>query len=130
VIYHGNTLGHLTNRIAGWVRSRLGEKALMDRQERAARLVEEAIELAQAEGVPEIRIVNVARRVYDRPVGEVEQEIGGIGVCLLAYCHASGFNFVTLTDREVTRIEKVPVEVSRAKHNAKVRAGTAMKLDE
>ncbi len=116
---------YLTNRIAAWVRSRLGTEVLMDRQERAARLVEEAIELAQAEGVPEIRVVNIARRAYERPVGEVEQEVGGIGVCILAYCYAADLDFLALTDREVKRIEKVPAEVSLAKHNAKAKAGTA-----
>lgn len=117
---------YLTNRIAAWVRSRLGTAVLMDREERAARLVEEAIELAQAEGMARSDVVKITNRVFDREVGEVTQEVGGIGVCLLAYCHAADLDFVMLTKREVDRIEKVPAEVTQAKHDAKVKAGTAM----
>lgn len=117
---------YLSNRVGAWVRSRLGTAVLMDRRERAARLVEEAIELAQAEGVSEVSIRNIAKRVYSREVGEVKQEVGGVGVCLLAYCYATDLDFVALTKREVDRIEKVPMEKTQEKHDAKVKAGTAM----
>lgn len=121
-------LTNLTTRIATWVESRLGTKVLMDRKERAARLVEEAIELCQAEGVPEIRAINICRRVYERPVGVPRQESAGVGVCWLAYCYATGTLPLDVVEEEVARIEGVNPEVTRAKHNAKVHADLAMPL--
>lgn len=119
-------LALLSTRIAEWATDRFGYEVLMDRRERAARLVEEAIELAQAEGVPDIRCINILRRVYARPVGEPKQEAGGVGVCWIAYCHAASMLPLSIVEEEVSRIEGLPAEVSRAKHDAKVAAGLAM----
>jgi hypothetical protein len=116
-------------RIAEWVRSRFGERCLMDRRERAMRVVEEAIELGQAEGVTQADVVRIAVRVYSRPVGEAGQEAAGVQVCLLAWAIAADANLDVLTRHEVERIERVPAEVSRAKHNAKAAAGTAIRAE-
>lgn len=119
----------IPGRIARWVVSRLGEPLLTDREERALRLVEEAIELAQAEGIPYAHIVNVAQRVYSRPAGEPAQEMGGVMVCAHAWAIAAEESLAALTEREVSRIEAVPAEVTRAKHDAKADAGTARRSE-
>ena len=117
---------NLTIRVVAWVESRLGTKILMDRKERAARLLEEALELAQAEGVPEILATNLARRVYDRPVGEPRQEAAGVGVCYLAYCHATDLAPLDVVAEEMTRVEGVDPAVTRARHDFKAAAGLAL----
>lgn len=116
----------LKNRTAGWVQDRLGLRCLLDRKERALRIVEEAIELAQAEGVGAPDVERVAARVYSRPAGEPAQEFGGIGVCCLAYDYAARIDFTLAVATEVARIESVPADVTRAKHAAKAAAGTAV----
>lgn len=121
------TMVGLTARVANWVHVVLGYDCLMNRRERALRLIEEAIELGQVEGLSRSDVVKVTNRVFDRPVGEREQEVGGIGVCLLAYCYAAGIDFKGLTERELRRIEKLDPNIIRAKHAAKAEAGTAIK---
>lgn len=119
-------LSNVTDRIAAWVTSRLGREVLVDRKERATRLVEEAIELAQAEGVDIDVISRVANRVYERPVGDPRQEAAGVSVCLIAYCFAADLHPIAIAEAEILRVEHVPAEVTRAKHAEKVRAGTSM----
>ena len=93
--------------------------------ERAARLAEEAIEIAQCEGVPLEVIVKIAQRVYSRPVGERWQEIGGTGIALLAYAENAGQSLDTCIEREWTRLQGKSPEWWRMKHAEKVAAGTA-----
>jgi mannose/cellobiose epimerase-like protein (N-acyl-D-glucosamine 2-epimerase family) len=72
--------------------------------ERALRLVEEAIELAQCESVDVEMLHRLVDRVYDRPVGDEYRELGGVGVCLLAYAAVKGYD----ADRaEATEVQRV-----------------------
>jgi hypothetical protein len=112
-------------RVARWVVDRLGEQCLMDRQERALRLLEEALELAQAEGISVSTAERTKDRVYARPPGEPAQEFGGVMVCAYGWAVAAGEDPDVLTEREIARIEAVPAEVTRAKHAAKAASGTA-----
>ncbi len=123
-------LSNITDRISAWITSRFGRDVLMDRKERATRLVEEAIELAQAEGIDFAVVARVAVRVYERPVGEPRQEAAGVTVCLIAYCFAADLHPLVIAEQEIHRVEGVPAEVTRAKHAEKVRAGTSMPSSE
>lgn len=107
-------------RVREWVESRIGKRH-MDRRERAMRLLEEAIELAQAEGITREMVDNQAAHVYARPVGEPSQEAAGVAVCLLGWCAATGNMLATLAEREVRRIEAKPV--------AEIRGSVARKAD-
>jgi len=64
-------------RILTWAIDTFGEVA-KNPHERAARLVEEAIEVAQAVGLPLDTVDIIAGRVYSRPPGELAQEIGNL----------------------------------------------------
>jgi NTP pyrophosphatase (non-canonical NTP hydrolase) len=116
----------LTLRVAQWVQRVLGVDCLMNPQERALRLVEEAVELAQVEGLTTAEVGRVVDRVFSRPMGEREQEVGGIGVTLLAYCYATDIDFELLTQREVERVERLDPNRIREKHLQKAIAGTAV----
>lgn len=111
-------------RAAAWVRRCFGEHA-MARTERAARLMEEAVELAQAEGVTVALARGIVERAYARPTGDPAQEAGGVGMCLAAWSVASGVDVAAETEREVSRVEALPVEHFKARHAAKVAAGSA-----
>lgn len=96
-----------------------------NRDERAARLAEEAVEVAQTEGVPKDVILRIVERVYERPPGELWQEIGGIEITLQALCENVGLSRDECGDREWHRVLSKTKDWWRAKHAAKVAAGTA-----
>ena len=93
--------------------------------ERAARVAEEAIEIAQVEGVPIETIKRIADRVYSRPAGERWQEIGGTMIGMLSYAEIIGLSLAECTHREFQRVLSKPREWWQKKHAEKVAAGTA-----
>lgn len=107
-----------------WAVNSFGAIAL-NRDERAARMTEEAIEVAQVEGVPLEVIQRIAARVYSRPVGELGQEIGGLMVGLYALAANSGVDPDAEFRREFDRVLSKPREHWARKHAEKVAAGTA-----
>lgn len=119
------TVEGMMHRIAFWTVTRLGEACLTDRHERAVRLVEEAIELCQAEGVTQEFVQRVLDRAYSRPVGDVEQEGGGVGLTFLAWAFAAKLDPMKITQCELERIEAKPLDFYRRKQEEKARAGTA-----
>lgn len=96
--------------------------------ERALRFFEEASELAQAAGVAEEQARGILRHVFGKPAGEPRQEVGGVGVTLLAYCEAAGFSADDAEKAELDRVIAIDPDYFRQRHNAKVTAGisTAM----
>lgn len=111
-------------RVLAWAVESFGEIA-KNRDERAARLVEEAIEIAQAEGVPLDVLKRIAERVYERPAGELGQEIGGLGITLDALAENAGYDVRLETERELACILSKPKDWWARKHAEKVAAGTA-----
>jgi len=102
----------LEDRMKEWVISRIGVEH-MNPRERAMRLLEEAIELAQAEGVSEGQVTAQARHVFNRPAGDPESEAGGVAVCLLAWCASREKYLQVLAELEMDRIESKPVDQIR-----------------
>lgn len=113
-------------RVSNWIRSNFGSDA-MDLQERATRVLEEAIELAQAEGVRIGDVNLLTAHVYAKPAGEPSQEVGGIGVCLLAWAGATDRELWPLIETEIDRIHTKTADHFRARHQVKVDAGVAKK---
>lgn len=72
-----------------WVMRCFGASVANSREERALRVVEEAVELAQSIGAQEAKIAAIVREVYDRPAGEPYQELGGVMVTAYAFAEAS-----------------------------------------
>lgn len=107
-----------------WVERCWGEEAVSV-NERVERFFEEAVELAQAEGVGPYRLWEIIGHVYQKDAGDPQQEVGGIGTTLLAYCAAKGISADDCERNELTRILGKPVEHFRARHAAKVESGLA-----
>ncbi|MGH8235432.1 MAG: hypothetical protein ACREXP_00230 [Steroidobacteraceae bacterium] len=107
-----------------WATDNFGAIA-MNPDERAARLIEEAIEVCQAQGVSLETILRIAVRAYSRPVGVLGQEVGGCGIALLAMCEAAGLDAMVEVHREWDRVSTLPREHWQRKHAEKVAAGTA-----
>ncbi len=110
-----------------WAVDAFGE-ASMAIHERIARLLEEVIELAQAEEFPPEQIARLVEHVYSKPPGIREQEVGGIGVTLLAYCAVIGISADEAEEREVLRVLGKPLEHFRTRQNAKAAAGIALEV--
>lgn len=107
-----------------WVQRTFGAELLAP-QERVARLLEEVVELAQAEDLPEERALALVRHVYSKPPGSPLQEVGGVGVTLLAYCGSKGISADTAERMELDRVLSLPAEHFRRRQAAKANAGVA-----
>lgn len=111
---------------ATWAERVFGDAVANNLKERALRIVEEAIELAQVEGVGRDVVLKVVDRVYSRPIGIANQEVGGIGVTLIVYCHAKGLDADACEDAELSRVVDMDPEKMRKNHAAKVSCGIAL----
>lgn len=110
--------------VLAWAVSSFGPIA-QNIDERAARVAEEAIEIAQLEGVPLETIKRIADRIYSRPPGERWQEIGGTMIGLLSYAAIVGLTLSDCARREFDRVLSKPKDWWTKKHAEKVAAGTA-----
>lgn len=118
-----DSVTHMQERVALWVERTFGKKVLTDRDERGLRLVEETVELAQALGIPKDRLHLVIDRVYDRPVGEVNQEIAGSFVTLAAAATACDVDLFRAAATELARIENKDPEHFRQRNREKAALG-------
>ena len=115
----------MQSRVAAWVRSAFGDAAMIDRWERAARVLEEAIELAQSQGMSEPDVARIAYRTFSRPIGQPHQEAAQVMVTLLAWAASAGVDLDSVTAEEIERIEQPEVMARiRAKQAEKAAAGT------
>jgi hypothetical protein len=115
--------------VLSWVKRTFGASLLVI-EERVARLLEEVVELAQAEGLSEEKAHALVAHVYGKPSGAIVQEVGGIGVTLLAYCGAAGISADGCEAAEVARVLALPAEHFRTRQNIKAAAGVSMPVEE
>ncbi|WP_417834704.1 hypothetical protein [Thalassospira xiamenensis] len=105
-------------RVAEWMLACFGKDIAADRIERNHRFLEEAIELVQANGCTQSEAHQLVDYVFNRPVGELEQEVGGVMVTLAALCGASKANMHECGERELDRVWQKMDQI-RAKQAAK-----------
>jgi len=106
------------SRIVAWVRKVFDEATATNAPERALRLVEEAIELAQVCGVDAAALHRLVDYVFNRPVGEPSQEIAGCMVTLYSAAHALGVDADEAFERELSRIQQ-PEVIDRVRRRQK-----------
>ncbi len=114
--------GSFQPRVATWMQETFGAEVSADYKERGFRFGEEAIELLQANGTTKEDVLKLVDYVYGRPVGELQQEVGGAMVTLAALCEARGIDLAEAGNTEITRCESPEV---RAKIQAKQEAKRA-----
>ena len=106
-------------RVHEWMLECFGPEIEADRQERADRFIEEALELAQTmPGFNADRAHALVDYVFGRTVGERHQEVGGVMVTLAALCNTVGLRIDEEAERELARVW-TKVEAIRAKQDAK-----------
>lgn len=106
------------NRVQPWMMACFGAEIAGDKEERNHRFLEEALELVQACGAARSEAHQLVDYTFDRPVGNAQQEVGGVMVTLAALCLARGFDMHECGEVELTRIWG-KVDVIRAKQAAK-----------
>lgn len=95
------------------------------RSECLLRFVEEAIELAHAEGMEREVFNRVADRVYSRPTGNVGKEIGQAQACLETFAENIGLSSDAEAQREWERVQEIPQAEWTRRHAAKQAIGIA-----
>jgi hypothetical protein len=95
-------------RVSGWTQMVLGDLS-KNVPERALRVAEEVIELAQACGVDRSSVHRLVDYVFDRPVGEPHKEIAGSMLTLYAAAEALGVDADTEFEIEMTRVQQPEV---------------------
>lgn len=103
-----------------WMLECFGAKVFNDKVERNHRFLEESLELVQALGCTASEAHQLVDYVYGRPLGEPEQEVGGVMVTLAALCDVNQFDMTECAEAELARIWTKVVEI-RAKQAAKPR---------
>jgi hypothetical protein len=106
--------------VAGWVIRCFGWDIANDTVERNDRFIEESLELVQSLGYTADRAHALVDYVFNRPVGEPRQELGGVGVTLAALATTNVLNMEACFQAEMDRI-------STDEMVAKIRAKQAAK---
>lgn len=112
-----------------WAGDTFGVAALAP-DERVLRVLEEVIELAQAEGITRDQARTVVDHVFGKPPGDPVQEVGGVGVTLLAYCQTRGISADRAEQSEFDRVRTTDPMRFRERQNKKVAAGIAVRAPE
>lgn len=97
-------LSGFASKTAKWLIDCFGSRVARDTAEREHRFLEEAVELVQAGSTTVEQAHQIVDYVYSRPVGEREQEVGGVMVTLAALCFGHSIN---LSDAAVTELQRV-----------------------
>lgn len=116
----------LQARVKPWMDVCFGPEISADKLERNDRFMEEAVELVQASGYPASRAHELVEYVYNRPQGDINQEVGGVMITLAAHCLAHGVDMHEAGETELARIW-TKVEQIREKQKSKPK-GSALPI--
>jgi hypothetical protein len=106
-----------------WCVAAFGDNHAHSIEQRGIRLVEEAIETGQACNCDKDMVHRLVDYVYARPAGAMFQEIGGVGVTLLALSEAAMIDADQAEAAEFNRVLSKPLEHFAARNDAKNAAG-------
>ncbi len=112
--------------ILQWANATFGKATASNTSERIRRFAEESIELVQAAGLEKQSIHDLIDHIYAKPVGNLAQEIGQVGVSLLALAERLGIQADEEECKEFQRISSLPTEHWRARQNAKAEKGLGL----
>lgn len=105
-------------RVDKWLITCFGENIARDKRIRNHRFLEEALELVQACGCSKEDALRLVDYVYDRDIGEIPQEVGGVVTTLAALCLAQEVDLDSCAEIELARVNN-NVEKIREKSKQK-----------
>jgi hypothetical protein len=111
-------------RVLDWAVAMFGPVA-KNRDERAARVLEEAVELAQACGLSQDVCAKIVTRVYSREHGDLRMEFGQLQMVMYAFAANEGLNEETEAEIEFSRVSQWPKSHWDQRHAQKVKDGIA-----
>lgn len=115
------SLDTLAAHVGAWCRTTFGDALFRDPRARALRVLEEALELAQALGVRKADAAALVDYTFNRPIGEPAQEVAGVAITLLAACAALDINPDAAIAAELASIEQLAtIEKIRDKQRTKI----------
>lgn len=114
----GAQLGEMQRHVDAWMQACFGSEIAADLGERNHRFLEEALEFVQAHGCTASEAHQLVDYVFGRPVGEPDQEAGGVLVTFAAHCNAAGIDAAKAYTAEITRVW-TKIDAIRAKQAAK-----------
>ena len=109
--------------IGAWAIACFTKREARSIPQRGIRLQEESTETFQACGGTREQAHAVVDYVFDRPSGSISQEMGGVGVTLLALGEAIGVSADECEAKEVDRVLSKPTEHFAARNKQKNDAG-------
>lgn len=90
--------------VTDWALGCFGATIVGDRRERSFRFIEEAIELVQSSGLTKEEVHQMVDHVFSRPVGKLDQEVGGVQVTLGVFCTSHQIDLEDASRVELNRI--------------------------
>lgn len=105
--------------VHNWCAAAFGDDHAKSIQQRGVRMAEEAIEAAQACGVSAPMLHRLIDHIYSKAPGELSQEIGGVGVTLLALAHAANISADLAEQTEFDRVLSYPLAHFAARNEMK-----------
>jgi len=87
-----------------WACRVFGRVAVGNKEERALRIAEEAIELCQALDVDREKMDRLVNVVYGRPKGHWFKELGGVTNTLAIFTEGTGYTMDNILEIEVRRV--------------------------
>ncbi|WP_206666195.1 hypothetical protein [Rhodanobacter glycinis] len=109
--------------VHAWCVAAFGDDHAASIEQRGIRLVEEAIEAGQACGCQPDMVHRLVDHIYGKPTGDLSQELGGVGVTMLALAQAAGLDADASETKEIERILSKPLAHFAARNAAKNAAG-------
>lgn len=106
-------------KVANWVKEAFGLQQARSVEYRGLRFVEEAIELAQSCSCKKETLHRLIDHIYSRPAGELFQELGGVGLTLLALASAAGLSADWAEQAELERVLSKPLEMFKKRNEEK-----------
>lgn len=118
ILAHNTAQQSFQARVGEWMELCFTPEIIADKLERADRFIEESLELVQATGYSAERAHALVEYVFNRPVGEPFQEVGGVRVTLAALCNPHGIDEDAAAETELARVH-TKIDVIRAKQATK-----------
>jgi NTP pyrophosphatase (non-canonical NTP hydrolase) len=113
-----SSVGAFQSHVDAWMDACFGAEIKADVLERCDRFLEEALEFVQAAGYSPERANALVGYTFGRPVGEINQEVGGVMVTLAAMCNTIGVDIGAAAEGELERVW-TKIDKIRAKQAAK-----------
>ncbi len=99
--------------VSTWMNKCFRRSIVISPVERNHRFLEEALELVQSIGYSKEGALAMVEYVFERPKGEVVQEVGGVMVTLAALCSVQGLNIQYSAEKELERVNRNSAQIRK-----------------